>query len=290
MAGQITYEPNTNSILHDITVAMPTFDDDPVVLGYALDAALAQGLVHPITIVDMSRGDEVAAAARARGKGVRVIPCPDSRGVSDSRNRLVALVETRYLLFLDADAVPTPGWAEAMRRRFDEDERAAVVGARCLPHWPDSPPLLFETAPASDFLSFFDLGPNPIEVPRIMGTSYALDLERLPPQPFPLEVGRSPESPLAGEEVELCLAAQRSGWSVVYEPSAVVYHHVRPNRASWRWMWRRVFVAGQESRRLGRRLEPLPRRTPGVLDVIFMALVAPAFLYGKLRRPPVRQI
>lgn len=136
MAGQITYDPNTNSALHDITVAIPTFDDDPVVLGYALDAALAQGLVHPITIVDMSRGSEVAAAARARGKGVRVIRCPDSRGVSDSRNRLVALVETRYLLFLDADAVPTPGWAEAMRRRFDDDERAAVVGARCLPHWP----------------------------------------------------------------------------------------------------------------------------------------------------------
>jgi len=289
MAGQITYDRRTNSALHDITVAMPTFDDDPVVLGHALDAALAQGLVYPITIVDMSRGNEVAAVARARGEAVRVIRYPDSRGVSDSRNRLVALVETRYLLFLDADAVPTPGWAEAMRRRFDEDERAAIVGARCLPHWPNSAPLLFETAPASDFLSFFDLGPEPLEVPRIMGTSYALDLKRLPSEPFPLEVGRSPESLLAGEEVELCLAAQRAGWRVVYEPGAVVHHHIGPKRASWRWMWRRVFVAGQESRRLGRRLEPLPRRSLGLRDMIFMALVAPAFLYGQLRGPPGRQ-
>src|SRR5438552_4198453 len=123
MAGQITYDRRTNPALRDVTVAIPTFDDDPVVLGYALDAALEQGLAQPITIVDMSRGDKVLATAQARGDAVRLIRYPDSRGVSDSRNRLVALVETRYVLFLDADAVPTPGWAEAMRSRFDEDER-----------------------------------------------------------------------------------------------------------------------------------------------------------------------
>ena len=56
MAGQITYDRRTNPVLRDVTVAMPTFDDDPVVLGYALDAALEQGLTQPIIIVDMSRG------------------------------------------------------------------------------------------------------------------------------------------------------------------------------------------------------------------------------------------
>jgi mycofactocin glycosyltransferase len=290
MAGQNTYERKTNPTLRDVTVAMPTCDDDPVVLGYALDAALEQGLAQPITIVDMSRGNEVQAAAQARGEAVRLIRYPNSRGVSDSRNRLLADVETRYLLFLDADAVPTPGWAEAMRRRFDEDERVAVVGARCLPHWPNSPPLLFDTAPAGDFLSFFDLGPEQLEVPRIMGTSYALDRERLPPQPFLLEVGRSPGTLLAGEEVELCLAVQRAGWRVVYEPCAVVHHYVGSHRTSWRWMWRRVFVAGQESRRLGRRLEPLPRRSLRPRDLAFLALVSPAFLAGKIHGSAARQV
>ncbi len=273
---------------YDVTVAMPTLDDDPVVLAQALDAALGQGLANPITIVDMSLGDEVELVARERGEAVRLVRFRESRGVSDSRNRLLELVETRYALFLDADAVPSPGWAAAMRRRFDVDERAAVVGARCLPHWPTDPPFLFDAAPAGDFLSFFDLGPEPLEVPRIMGTSYAVDRERLPPQPFPLDVGRAPGVLLAGEEVELCLVARREGWRVVYEPGAVVHHHVGARRANWRWMWRRVFVAGQESRRLRRRLEPLPRAL-GLRDLAFLAVVSPAFLGGKLRGVPERQ-
>ena len=170
-----------------------------------------------------------------------------------------------------------------MRHRFDVDERAAVVGARCLAHWPTNPPFLFDAAPAGDFLSFFDLGSEPLEVPRIMGTSFAVDRERLPPHPFPLNIGRAPGILLAGEEVELCLLARREGWRVLYEPGAVVHHHVGARRASWRWMWRRVFVAGQESRRSGRRLEPLPRAL-GLRDLAFLAAVSPAFLGGESAR------
>ncbi len=270
--------------LPDVTPAMVTCDDDPGFLAEALDVTIGEGMAEPVLVIDMSRGDGVRRVCAERGDAIRYVAAPDSQGVSDSRNRAVAGARTRYLLFLDADALPTPGWAAAMRGAFDRADRVAIVGARCPARWTDRPPRLFRTALAGDFLSLFELGDEPIDVPRIMGTSYAIDLERVPAEPFPLELGFGPGSQLAGEEVELCERARSEGWRVRYEPSAVVFHTIRPGRATWRSMLRRAFHAGQEGRRLGRRLDPLPRRARPA-DRLFQAAITPAFAAGMLVGP-----
>jgi glycosyltransferase involved in cell wall biosynthesis len=272
--------PHAN--LPDVTPAMVTCDDHPGFLAEAIDATIAEGMAEPIVVVDMSRGDGVRAVCAERGDAIRYIEAPDSRGVSDSRNRALAAASTRYLLFLDSDALPTPGWAAAMRGAFDRVEGVAVVGARCPARWTEDPPRLFRTPLAGDFLSLFELGDQPIDVPRIMGTSYAIDLERVATDPFPLELGFGPDSQLAGEEVELCERARADGWRVRYEPSAIVFHTIRPGRATWGSMLRRAFNAGREGRRLGRRLDPLPRQ-PQLGDRAFQAVIAPAFVAGMLR-------
>ena len=267
--------------MRDVTVGMATFDDDPAIFALALDAALAQ-VEQPVVVADMSRGNEIRAAAAARGARVRYLAATDSAGLSDSRNRIVAAAVTRYLAFLDADAVPEPGWAAALRAAFERDDRVAVAGARSIPVWPRRPPPLFETQTAGDYLSMLELGPSPKEVPRIVGTSFALDRDRLPAgSPFSLELGRRPGSALGGEEVDFCERVRAAGWRVVYEPDAVVKHHVRRGRDSWRWMLRRAYLAGREARRAGRRFEPLPRRL-GARDVLFLAAIAPAFAAGRL--------
>jgi mycofactocin glycosyltransferase len=270
--------------LSDVTPAMVTCDDDPALLAEALDMTIGEGMSEPVLVIDMSRADGVRRVCTERANRVRYVAAPESRGVSDSRNRAVEGARTRYLLFLDADALPSPGWAAAMRRAFDRADRVAVVGARCPARWTDRPPRLFRTALAGDFLSLFELGDEPIDVPRIMGTSYAIDLERVPPDPFPVELGFGPDSRLAGEEVALCEHARSEGWRVRYEPRAVVYHTIRPGRATWPSMFRRAFHAGQEGRRLGRRLDPLPRRKSAA-DRLFQAAIAPAFAVGMLLGP-----
>ena len=275
----------TTRTLNDLTVGIPTADDDPRILARALDAIVAEPLEQPVLIVDMSRGDGIREVASRFGDRVRLVPFPESSGVSDSRNRLIALAETRYLLMIDADAVPEPGWAAAIRAAFGRDGRAAVIGGRCLPVWPKQPPPLFTTAPAFDFLGMLDLGAEPRPVPRIMGTTYAIDRERLPGDPpFPVEIGRRPGSLLAFEEVAYCLGVESAGWTVWYEPSAVVHHHVRAGRDSWRWMLRRAFIAGRESRLTRERLEPLPR-SMHARDRLFLAAIAPCFLAGKAVGP-----
>lgn len=267
--------------MNDVTVGLATFDDDAVLLAQVLDAVLGEPLEEAPIVVDMSRADAIEALAAPRPR-IRYVRYRESAGLSDSRNRIVELTGTRYLLFVDADAVPAPGWAERMRRGFVDD--VAIVGARCVPVLPPRVPALFRTAAALDLLGMFDLGDEPLTVPRIVGTSFAVDLERVPVQPpFSLAHGRRPGVLEGREEVELCEAVRRAGWTVRYEPDALVRHHLRPERASWRWMLRRARVAGREARGAGGRPEPLPRRF-GPRDYAFLAAIAPAYFTGRLGR------
>src|SRR5437763_13890868 len=192
--------------MRDLTVAMPTFEDDPAVLSRVLDAASAQ-VARPIVVVDMSRTEAVAGVAAARDD-VMYVPFRGSRGVSHSRNVCVRSVETRYVLFLDSDAVPEPGWASAARAGFDHD-RVAIVGTRVVGEFARRPPRLFTTATASDWLSMLDLGDESGEVPRVIGTSYAIDRERLGEAPFAETLGRRPGVALAHEEVQHARNATR---------------------------------------------------------------------------------
>jgi GT2 family glycosyltransferase len=268
--------------MSDLTVAMPAFEDDPAVLRRVLDAASAQ-VGRPIVVVDMSRTDAVAGVAGSR-EDVVYVPFRESRGVSHSRNECVRRAETRYVLFLDSDAVPEPGWASAARAGFEHD-RVAIVGTRVVGEYAHRPPRLFTTATASDWLSMLDLGDEPGEVPRVMGTSYAIDRERLGDAPFDEALGRSPGVAIAHEEVQLALDAARAGWRCWYAADARVRHLVDASRLTWRWMMRRAYTAGREvALAPAEGLEPLPRRLT-LRDHVFRALVAPAFLAGRVRGP-----
>jgi len=270
-------------VTDDIRVAIPTFEGDPALLRRVFAAAVAQA-AHPVLVVDMSRSDVVADAAAATG-GVEVVRLRESRGVSHSRNECVRRAGTRYVLFLDSDAVPDPGWLEAMRAGFEQPD-VAIVGARILPAWPRRPPPLIDSVTARDWISMFDLGDAARPVPRVMGTSYALDRDRVGHDPFDESLGRRPGHEIAHEEVQLALDAARAGWRCWYAPEAVVHHHIGCERTTWRFMMRRAFTAGREIALWPEGgIEPLPRPRFTWRDHAFRVLVAPAFLAGRMRRP-----
>ena len=267
----------------DITVAIATFEGDRDLLRRVF-AAAAEQAQDDVLVVDMSQTDVVVDAAAETG-GVDVIRFPQSSGLSQSRNEVLRRAPTRYVLFLDSDAVPEPGWLEAMRAGFEQPE-VALVAARVLPAWPRRPPPLIDSATARDWISMFDLGPEPRPVPRVVGTSFALDRDRVPNDPFNEELGRKPGSQLGHEEVQLALDAARAGWRCWYAPQAVVHHHIGRDRTTWRFMMRRAFTAGREIALWpDSGIEPLPRPPFTWRDHAFRAAVAPAFLAGRLRGP-----
>lgn len=269
----------------DVTVGIPTCDDDPRVLALALDAIAAQPIGAATLVVDMSGGTHIAQVARGRPDRVRYVGFPESSGVAESRNRILELADTRYVLFLDADAVPLPGWATAMADALAAADDVALVGARILPLWPGPPPPLFTTTLGLELLGMLDLGRQALDVPRVMGTSFAVDRQRLPrPAPFRSELGRRPGRLIAWEEVALSLDITATGGRIRYEPRATVRHHVRDERLSWRWMARRAYTAGRETRLAPGPLEPFPRSLT-MRDRAFWLVTTPASAAGRLRGP-----
>ena len=151
-----------------------------------------------------------------------------------------------------------------------------------VPRWPDGrrPPALFRTQAAGNFLSMLDLGPEALDVPRVLPGNMLVDRELTGAEVFSAGLGRSGDDLLGAEEIAMMVRVRGEGHRIVYDPLAAVDHLTRSERMSWRWMWRRVHAAGREAAIHSSRLEPLPRRT-AASDRLFMAVAAPAFLHGR---------
>jgi GT2 family glycosyltransferase len=273
-----------------VAIAMPTYNPDEEVFRHVVADALAGSAPDVrMIVVDMSTTDVVERVCAEHADRVEFHALPDSRGVSHSRNRCVELAATRYVAFLDSDAYAEPGWLIPLVDQLTGAGRVAVAGSRILPAFrAGRPSRLMETATASDWLSLLDLGPEPLDIPAVIGTSYALDRERAPDPPFDESRGRRPGVATAGEEVLLCQRSREAGWRVVYEPRSVVRHDIPASRASWPWMWRRAYAAGIEDG-LWEAVGEFPRPPFGARDHAFRAAVAAPFLAGRLRarlRPP----
>lgn len=232
-------------------------------------------------LVDMSPDERIVGPARAL-PGVAVHHVPGSTGLGESRQHAVSVADARYLAFLDADAMPRRGWLRALRDAVDP-EGVAIAGGPVLPVWPlHRPPRLFLTASAGDFLSMLDLGPAPLDVPRVLPGNMIVDREAVGERLFAPDLGRRGSSLVGAEEIDMMLAVAERGGRIVYAPQAIVDHRTTSDRMAWRWMWRRAYAAGREAARHERALAPMPRPARPA-DRMFLAAIAPAFLLGRLR-------
>jgi glycosyltransferase involved in cell wall biosynthesis len=271
-------------VLTDMTIVMPTYNDEPSTLRLVLKAAASEPVEPPVIVVDMSTDDRLRNVCDEFGDRISYHHYPESTGVSDSRNRCVSLASTRYITQLDSDVLPNHGWLDPLARKLREPD-VAIVGSRILPQWLATPPRLFKSRAAAPLLSIFDLGEETIDVIRLIGGSYSFDRELVSDPPFDLALGRKPGDALALEENALCETAGANGFRVIYVADSVAHHMIPKERLTWRFVWSRARVTGRE-RRLAGKAEPLPRPPRTMTDRAFQLAVAPAVLAGVIWPDP----
>ncbi len=178
-------------------------------------------------------------------------------------------------MFLDDDAIPHPGWLDALVDALDRDD---VVGAGgpVIPRWATAKPPWFP----EEFLwvvgcsycgSPEERGPirNPIGANMSFRRSACLDVGG-----FAVRLGRVGSTPLGCEETELAIRvrASRPDTAILHVPSARVEHLVTAERVRFRyfstrcWGDRSVQGAGDDVRRerCGPRERATLRRTNAV--------------------------
>ncbi len=221
----------------------------PDVLPACLDA-LERQRVRPseVIVVDQSPDTRTRELVLARGGGdaLRYVHSQVA-GVSLARNIGWRQARGEIVAYTDDDAVPDPGWIEAILRAF-ESTPADMVGGRILPLWEGGRPPAWIPSSRDYLLAIYDpggtLSPFP-EVSLPMTVNAAITRRKLESVGgFNERIGARPGWPVTGEDSLLGWRVRETGGRIFYQPDALVYHRVSRSRMQRRFFVRRAYLEG----------------------------------------------
>jgi glucosyl-dolichyl phosphate glucuronosyltransferase len=217
-----------------------------------LAAAIAsvRGQTRPAaeTIVAVDHCPPLARRVAAAFPEVTVVPSTGRPGLSGARNTGLGRATGDVVAFLDDDASAAPDWLERLAGGYGAGEVVGVGGA-VLPAWESGRP---RWLPAEfDWVvgcSYTGLPREPAPVRNLIGANMSFRREVFElVGGFTEGLGRLGARPLGCEETELAIRIRqrRPGARLVYDPSAVVHHHVPRQRARWRYFRARCYAEGR---------------------------------------------
>lgn len=219
----------------DLSVVVVTRDTREMTRAALASIREAAGaLSHETILVDNGSSDGTAEALVAAFPGLKVIRNDRNLGFARAANQGWRAASGEIVLFLNSDARPAPGAAEALARFLRQEPRRGLAGARLLD--PDGrtqnsvdnvPTLASELLNKSLLKRLFpgrfretkDLSGPAVEVPTLVGACFAARracLEALD--------GFDEGFFFFLEETDLCLRARGAGWSVHLVPSVRAVH------------------------------------------------------------------
>ncbi len=189
------------------------------------------------------------------------------KGLSGARNTGVGVANADIVAFLDDDAEAAPDWLERLVSLYD-DKDVLAVGGRVEPLWETGRPGHF--GGELDWIvgcTYRGMPKVATEVRNVIGANMSFRAEVLNRVGgFNTSLGRQNALPLGCEETELCIRAVLGapGTRIVYEPAALVRHHVPTKRGTLRYMLSRSWSEGiskaQVSRIVGHKRALGPER------------------------------
>jgi GT2 family glycosyltransferase len=192
-----------------------------------------------LVVVDNASRDRIGERLRTEAPAARVIDEAENRGYGAACNLGARETSRDFLLFLNSDAVTQPGAVEALVAALDSDPRTAVAGPRL--ENPDGTlqpsimrlPTLWRIFCESSGLAFLFGGRAPLrghsatreDYSRAHAVECVKGATLLVRRTAFREVGGFDESFfLYAEESDLCARLRRSGWKILFEPAARVFH------------------------------------------------------------------
>jgi N-acetylglucosaminyl-diphospho-decaprenol L-rhamnosyltransferase len=226
-----------------------------------------------LIVVDNKPGDGSVAIVHELAPQARIVSPGRNTGFAGGANAGGEVARGDLLVLLNPDAVPQPGFGEAIRRPWQEERgwaawQALVAdGAVETINSAGNPIHFTGIVWAGGHGRPLEEAPTPGEVPAASGACLAIPLTEWH------RVGGFPaEFFMYHEDVDLSVRLRLAGGTVGIEPTAVVAHDYDFSASAdkWRWLERN-------------RLACLVRTYPGAL----LALLAPALLATELALLPV---
>lgn len=178
-----------------------------------------------VILVDNGSTDGTADFLTTLGAPFRAISNTENLGFARACNQGAAAARGRYLIFLNNDTVPQPGWLEALCTAIAGPAAPAVVGGRLL--FPDDTVqhagLGFNARHEPVHLFYGEVTDGAARqsrpVPAVTGACLMVSREQF------LAAGGFDEGYMNGfEDLDYCCRVREGGGTVWYEAESVVYH------------------------------------------------------------------
>jgi glucosyl-dolichyl phosphate glucuronosyltransferase len=232
-----------------ITAAVPTYNRYDLI-ERCIESLIAQDLdanQYKIVIVDNSPATETAEVFKNRYNGQRHIHYFIERtpGLSNARNVAARLCNSKYIAYIDDDAVADAAWLKSILHAFEKiGSTAGIVCGKVSPIWPIDPP---KWLPASllSALTIVDRGDTMrIAQPGegFAGTNFSVRVAPLLDLGgFASFLGRvgNPAVLLSNEESNLVERMRAAGHETIWAPDAKVEHLIHRERLSQAWLRKR---------------------------------------------------
>jgi hypothetical protein len=203
-----------------------------------------------------------------------------AKSLSFARNEAIRMCTTYLLLYIDTDAIADPYWAKHLSSILIQNN-VGIGGGKIIPKWHKPPSFIQKSQTILDQYSMLDLGDSEIDVHRIVGANFGLNINRLGNIAiFDENLGRRDGKLYSGEETKLCADATAMGLIIRYTGSAVVEHQVLPERIKFRWIATRMYYQGLSSAKRGGPPAPSNKGKYTVWDYLALSMLAPFYLYG----------
>lgn len=85
-----------------------------------------------VIVADDASTDQTSEVLKSFSDRIRVAAHGTNRGFAVSCNDAAAIATGEYLVFLNNDTIPLPGWFESLVRHADQHPKAAIVGSKLL--------------------------------------------------------------------------------------------------------------------------------------------------------------
>lgn len=216
----------------------------------ALSSIAGQTTQPGQVIVVADHNSALCQRLAAQYPDLEVIPNKFGHGLSGARNTGIDHAKGDVIVFLDDDAYAERCWLESLLACYD-DESVLGVGGLVLADWSsvDRPGWLPEEFLWVVGCSYQGLPETRAEVRNPVGANMSFRRSAFDRAGrFDSSVGRSVavSRPLGCEETEFSIRLRRisPGGRIMYEPRAVVHHHVDRSRPTWRYFLERCYAEG----------------------------------------------
>lgn len=186
------------------------------------------GDIYEIIVVDNASSDETPEFLKRMINKLEVITNQENMGFTSACNQGAKIAKGNYLVFLNNDTEPQPGWLESMVKLAESDSKIGIVGSKLV--YPDgrlqeAGGIIFCDGSGSNF----GRGGNPYEegFNDACEVDYCSGACLLVRKELFENIGGMDHrySPAYYEETDLCFAAREKGYTVMYTPNSVVIHH-----------------------------------------------------------------